>query len=89
MKGHLIPEIFTDGDIDRLKRAIMDAAHRKANCIGEHFCEDISNDDCQKDRCILYAGSLAETEFVEDPIQWIVDKGFITKAQGLDMILTN
>ena len=80
----LIPAIFTDGDMKRLK-VVLQTMGRNTPCgINSDYCKDVSPEDCGDRLCIL---SMHKKAFKEDPIQWLLDKKFITKGQALDLTL--
>ena len=87
-KGSLVPNIFSDGYSTALRNAIQDVINIEgAPCIGEQYCKDISNDSCGDLDCILYYDGEDEIAFKADPIQWLLDKEFITKGQALTLTL--
>lgn len=82
----LIPEIFKDGVTEEIKLMLDDRLG--IDCITDiSACDDISEDDCEY--CILHPEGKAKeyNSFNKDPIQWMLTKKFITKAQAFELTL--
>lgn len=82
----LIPKIFKDGVTEEIKMMLKD--RHVVDCITDvSACDDISDDDC--DDCIIHpVGQEKEyNSFNKDPIQWMLTKKFITKAQAFELTL--